>query len=313
VCRHDIAGRTALHCAAIQQECSICQLLAEAKADCQIKDCMGHSALDIAHLNGWNMPLREDETTDERQAKMQKTLPDPQSVVALNPEQVDSKTFSKNFIAIRRPAILRDMARSFLHDGCGNLRTCWTLAGLAARAGASQIEVGTIPYADDFGINSGELLTTLERFVDVELNIFACSGVPYYLFAFVDDTLQPLLSTLIRDELNGIPEHLPSPFEKFNACALQFALGSNGSGSPHHFHDDAFNILLTGRKKWWMWPPALAAMSSVHPSRLTPEDMVGALEVVQKPGDIVYVPNGWGHAVLNLEYYTMCVAVEFQE
>lgn len=149
--------------------------------------------------------------------------------------------------------------------------------------------------------------------MEVESNIFSPSGLPYYLFTFVDDCLQPPLAALLREEL-GIPDRLPPPFQHFRAQAVQFAVGREDSGSPAHFHDDAFNILLTGRKHWWLWPPAQAAMSRVHPKRLAqvaPDAERSALKVVQEPGDVLYVPSGWGHAVLNATPHTVCVAVEF--
>ncbi|CAE8658472.1 unnamed protein product, partial [Polarella glacialis] len=52
---------------------------------------------------------------------------------------------------------------------------------------------------------------------------------------------------------------------QFRATTLQFGVGDEGSGSPLHFHQDAINILLSGRKRWWLVPPARAAMSRVHP------------------------------------------------
>lgn len=145
------------------------------------------------------------------------------------------------------------------------------------------------------------------------MHLFAPSGMPYYLFTHVDDASQPLLARLLRDALDGLPERLPPPFSPFRATALQLAAGGRGSGSPAHFHDDAFNILLAGRKRWWLWPPSEAAMSREHPSRLAARGgACGARELVQEPGDVLYVPNGWGHAVLNLADYNLCVAVEFE-
>jgi len=126
---------------------------------------------------------------------------------------------------------------------------------------------------------------------------------------------QPLLAQMIRMQLDGLPSRLPPPFHLFHATALQFAVGSVGSGSPQHFHDDAFNVLLMGRKCWWFWPPALAAMSRVHPLKLVSSgasELQGALRVVQEAGDIIYVPSAWGHAVLNEAEYNVCIAVEFE-
>ena len=109
----------------------------------------------------------------------------------------------------------------------------------------------------------------------------------------------------------------------------QFFLGPAGSGAPFHFHKDAVNFLAHGRKQWWLRPPS-AALYSVLPvaqwlggageggganasacggallgssagggsSSAPPEPcLVG----VQEEGDALYVPAGWGHAVLNLQ------------
>lgn len=135
---------------------------------------------------------------------------------------------------------------------------------------------------------------------------------PWYFFGAVTEKQQPLLSRMIRTELQGIPERLPSPFQHFRPLCLHFAVGGRGSGSSQHFHRDAFNILLAGKKKWWLWPPARAALSRVHPARLSGrEEFHRAMEVLQEPGDILYVPREWGHAVLNVAEYTVSISVEF--
>merc|ERR1712183_753929 len=43
------------------------------------------------------------------------------------------------------------------------------------------------------------------------------------------------------------------------------------------------------------------------------EEYRGAIEVLQEPGDIVYVPDAWTHAVLNVAEYTVSVSIEFDE
>lgn len=118
----------------------------------------------------------------------------------------------------------------------------------------------------------------------------------------------------------------------------QFYLGPPGSGAPMHLHKDAVNALAHGRKRWWLLPPGKALYSSVPISHWLTEsfpesaaaqgrDVDGgsgsssrgnsnssgaqpsqpslpswashALECTQGAGDVMYVPRGWGHAVLN--------------
>ena len=87
----------------------------------------------------------------------------------------------------------------------------------------------------------------------------------------------------------------------------QFALGSPGTGSPVHYHNAAWNGLFYGLKKWYLLPPSEKLISSV-PVKEWVDTHVPALEstvrvasCVQQPGDIIFVPNNWAHAVLNLK------------
>lgn len=112
-------------------------------------------------------------------------------------------------------------------------------------------------------------------------------------------------------------------------------LGTAGTGSVVHtdpLGTSAWNASVVGRKRWAMFPPETPAW--VVMGQESPEDadgngdddeveVINALqwfgrvlprardaarriglechECVQQPGDIVWVPGGWWHAVLNLE------------
>lgn len=100
-----------------------------------------------------------------------------------------------------------------------------------------------------------------------------------------------------------VPLVRPSPAPK-----PQVFVGGPGSGAPLHYHTDAWNALAFGRKHWWLLPPSAAAYSAVPPvewaahaseafSRLG--GPLRPFECVQEAGDVVYVPAGWAHAVLN--------------
>lgn len=82
-------------------------------------------------------------------------------------------------------------------------------------------------------------------------------------------------------------------------------------------------MLLSGRKRWFLWPPSSAVYSRKHAHAWFREDypnlqvpclhsvshpthaqMQGQdkpLACVQEAGDVVFVPDLWGHAVLNLD------------
>eukprot|EP01126_Amoeba_proteus_P053920 TRINITY_DN659_c1_g1_i6.p1 TRINITY_DN659_c1_g1~~TRINITY_DN659_c1_g1_i6.p1 ORF type:complete len:211 (-),score=43.38 TRINITY_DN659_c1_g1_i6:123-755(-) len=90
------------------------------------------------------------------------------------------------------------------------------------------------------------------------------------------------------------------------------------------FHKDpnwtsAWNGLVSGHKKWIMWPPDVPPLG-VIPSDdgldvTVPATMVqwfndfyhikhpikDPIEFVQRPGDLVFIPSGWWHSVINLD------------
>ena len=97
--------------------------------------------------------------------------------------------------------------------------------------------------------------------------------------------------------------------------------GPQGSGSLWHVDPNAtsaYNALLCGRKRWLLWPPGppppgvYAAADGSHTSQplsivewamdfYAPAARDGRLRAVTLvPGQVMHVPAGWWHAVLNL-------------
>ena len=97
-----------------------------------------------------------------------------------------------------------------------------------------------------------------------------------------------------------------------------FLAGPPGSGSPWHTDPhatSAWNGLLYGRKRWALYPPqvrppglafdgghyaapkAFRWFLEVYPF-LKPEEK--PIELIQEPGEIIFVPSGWWHTVLNV-------------
>lgn len=88
---------------------------------------------------------------------------------------------------------------------------------------------------------------------------------------------------------------------------MQVAVGGAGSGAPLHYHKAAVNTLVYGRKRWWLSPPRDAAYSrepvgawaAAGPARAQAAGRV-LLQCEQRAGDVLFLPDFWGHAVLNL-------------
>ena len=115
---------------------------------------------------------------------------------------------------------------------------------------------------------------------------------------------------LHRDPALATDAPPPSLIANFSITLRQLIIGPKSSGSPPHFHNHALNALVYGVKRWFMWPPKDAHFMFGHVGTWASNKTGGYLECVQMPGDAVYVPQNWGHAVLN-EAPSIAVAYEF--
>ena len=103
---------------------------------------------------------------------------------------------------------------------------------------------------------------------------------------------------------------------------LSFGLAGKNSGVPFHGHGPGWSEVLHGRKRWFLYPrddartpseivhfdpdaSQLQWLSSVYPT-LQPSDR--PIQCTIKPGEILYFPTWWVHAVLNLDPYTSFVS-----
>ncbi|KAJ3318829.1 jumonji domain-containing protein 6 [Boothiomyces sp. JEL0866] len=98
-------------------------------------------------------------------------------------------------------------------------------------------------------------------------------------------------------------------------------IGPGRSGTGMHtdpLGTSAWNALIQGEKRWVLFPPG-TSKELVNPKNIDKEPctwfatiypkLKGKIEMVeirQKPGEIVFVPGGWLHIVMNLNF---CIAV----
>lgn len=97
--------------------------------------------------------------------------------------------------------------------------------------------------------------------------------------------------------------------------SIQFYLGGAGAGAQPHWHGAAWNWLAHGRKRWLLSPPNEAVYSQQHVrpavERLAASaDAFAPLVCEQRAGDVLLVPETWGHATVNAEAWSVGWATE---
>ncbi|EGB02224.1 expressed protein, partial [Aureococcus anophagefferens] len=97
----------------------------------------------------------------------------------------------------------------------------------------------------------------------------------------------------------GLPAWLGAYGEAFALAAPQFYLGPPLSGAPAHFRAGQESEIPNFKASYLGRFP-LATYATAPAFFAFREDAPGARTCVQRAGDVLFVPNNWGHAVLNL-------------
>ncbi|KAJ7331213.1 hypothetical protein OS493_019995 [Desmophyllum pertusum] len=98
-----------------------------------------------------------------------------------------------------------------------------------------------------------------------------------------------------------------------------FFLGGSGSGVSFHKHADAWNGVIFGRKRWFLYPPQKTPPGGVWPS-FSQLDWINKvypnlplkdkpLECVQEEGEILYLPESYYHGTVNIGD-TMAIGIQ---
>ena len=151
-----------------------------------------------------------------------------------------------------------------------------------------------------------ELLTTFRSLSDANTNNRRGSA------AAADNHLIELMLSIRRAGSYSKDDVEPlNPGTFPTAWKSQFFLGPPNSGAPFHHHGPAFNVVVSGRKRWTLLPPSRDLYSNVHPlawihlggvdSALYPyRTAIGGrpCDFVQEAGEVLFVPRHWTHQVL---------------
>ncbi|XP_052781456.1 uncharacterized protein LOC128218004 isoform X2 [Mya arenaria] len=176
----------------------------------------------------------------------------------------------------------------------------WTVESLKTEYGDRWVLSGNAREIVRRG-GSGYVETTFEEYLNDLLNESDQIGEPFYVFdrdfynnSYLPDSLKPPPYFKIQD---GVDDSI-------------FFLGSSGSGVSFHKHADAWNGVIFGRKKWFLYTVDKTPPGGVYPGftqrewfdKLYPQlqDKDKPLECVQEAGEILYLPESVYHGTVNL-------------
>lgn len=101
----------------------------------------------------------------------------------------------------------------------------------------------------------------------------------------------------------------PPPYvvKDFVQRSLSFGMAGQGTGVPFHFHGPGFQQMIRGRKRWYLSvkrPFFDPNETTIHWAMEKNLDRMQPFlyECTLHPGDVIYFPNLWWHATLNLDF-----------
>jgi histone arginine demethylase JMJD6 len=250
-------------------------------------------------------------------------------------ERISVKTttkeeFIERFERTRTPCVITDAMEDwgcYKNDG-GRF---WSVDTLAERFREVKFKVGT----DDDGYPVRLKMKHIQHYVNDPVHMRDDS--PMYAFdGSVFD--KPETKSLLEDF--KIPDWFEEDLFKHVGAKRRppyrwIVFGPPRSGSSVHVDPlatSAWNALISGRKRWALYPPRSVDKATIKPRgigldgesvtwfnkmypRTTTEEwkrqgLPPPIDVIQHPGEIMFVPDGWWHAVLNLDH-TMAVTQNF--
>lgn len=218
------------------------------------------------------------------------------------PQDADVQQFLFDYLALQRPVLVRGAANA---PEMKAFFTAWQRNKLEHEYGARLFKVAAVPYAEVFGYNSTQ--STLKAFMGRIKQLFhqnkdlkTHTAVP--LPSFIFETIQPDSPLLTHFR---IPSILNPNKTHINMANMYFYLGPAFAGTPPHFHRSSWNVLVYGQTRWFLFPPPLATYTKQSAwewwlSSQQDGHTRDALECMQYPGDLLFLPDMWGQASVSI-------------
>lgn len=186
-----------------------------------------------------------------------------------------------------------------------NTRIHWTKQRIIQQYGNNSITLGTVSSLTHTG--QGKLYSYIlsEYLYELDNNNSTIRN-KYYLFdrsSFFQSSYDMLSQHHKHDIFNQDTNPLYD-------SVTTLAIGGTGSGINYHFHKDGWNEVIFGRKRWFFYPYNISIPYGYNSAQTVSkwykqnyhriEQHEKPFECTQYPGEIMYVPEGWYHATINI-------------
>eukprot|EP01039_Chlorochromonas_danica_P003690 gene3690-4037_t len=251
-------------------------------------------------------------------------------------DEISSEEIFRNYLAHNAPILIKGL----LDDWPAAVH--YQKEQLLAEKGFLPVQVSDIPYAKKFGGEKAQDMT-LRQYVEA-MDADDVPGWPYPWYVFRGHRIPSMSDddplSLVPYDICPTPALLQRAFDmgkgySWGALPLssqgggnvttslkaerkifvnaQWALGAEGTGAPVHFHNTAWNAVVYGAKRWIIHPPHEAIMSHEQIRSFAENSafMKTARICTQLAGEVMIIPENFGHGVLNLQQ-TIAVATEYK-
>ena len=261
-------------------------------------------------------------------------------VPAVRASELTRAAFVERFESRGLPVLLLNATSSWAALGANSSRQWTRHYLLGAEASQLPVAVSALPYqqapptAESSRHTLAHFLQTMREGSGLEKSLENSSSSPRRPPPFVFDNGR-LLSTSLRQDVRPHPAVLQVEAAGGGAVLEQLSVSPPLAGAHPHFHGAVYNGLVVGVRRWALVPPAHATFSlepaleyfsalrdgrrmsddeaapadGVDPPN-TPHTSAPWHDVVQRAGDVLFVPPQWQHSTLSLSE-SVAVAVEF--
>ncbi|KAI6651982.1 hypothetical protein LOD99_4527 [Oopsacas minuta] len=218
-------------------------------------------------------------------------------------ETISPERFLIDYLSIQKPVLIRNILKDR-----NKLKLSFQRQNLEKKFGSLTFQSKAVNY--------GVVMTSLDNTTELILsdfmvkmtNIFTENNQLLIEEIFPSDSIYqniPDDSALLEDF--KLPEILSPDKQNIHLRNYKFYIGPALSGVPPHFHSHSWDVLLYGQRRLFLFPPNKAFFSKQHVLDWYRDDVLNSIEdkgylgCTQDSGDLLYIPDMWGQAVLNIK------------